>query len=325
MTRLFATSIALAFMTPTVAFGWGLTGHRVVGHLADERLDPAVQAKVKDLLDSETLAMVANWADYIRTDPRYHKGSWHYISIPDGEAYADKDRAGPEGKENIVQAILLNVEILRDAERPKAERAIALKWIAHLVGDLHQPLHVGRAEDYGGNKIKCRWSAEFGGSPTVRGGEGLDAKIDALLERVEALKSDATPQGTADALAEAVELLKASQEREVVSTANLHEIWDTFLIGMRGLGYQEYSRFLVIRRGKTEEAGWAEFKTDGIKQAVEAWTQESLEARKQAYRSPKDHKYGHYNYRDENLPLLEQRLHQAGVRLARLLNVALAD
>jgi len=325
MTRLLATSIALALLAPASAFAWGQCGHRVVGHLADERLDPAVAAKVKELLGGETLAMVSNWADEVRTDPRYHKGSWHYTSVPDGETYADKERGGGEGKEDIVQAIALNLKILGDAERSKEERGIALRWIAHLVGDLHQPLHVGRSEDKGGNTIICRWSAEFGGEPRLGGGKELGGKIAELLERAEALKADATPQATADALAEAVKLLKASQERKVICEANLHEIWDTMLIEMLGLDYREYSAFLVAKRGTKEEAGWAAFEADGIDAAVVAWTDESRELRTQAYEPPPNHKYGHYNYRDAKIALVNQRLHQGGVRLARLLNVVLKD
>ena len=92
---------------------------------------------------------------------------------------------------------------------------------------------------------------------------------------------------------------------------------------MQGLGYVEYARFLVAKRGTKEEAAWAAFEADGIEAAVLAWTAESKEVRSQAYERPPEQRYGHYSYRDAKIPLVNQRLHQAGVRLARLVNVVL--
>jgi len=128
----------LALAAP--ASGWGQCGHRVVGTLADDRLDPAVAGEVRHLLGGETLAMVSTWADEVRNDPRYHRGTWHYTSIPDGATWGDAPRS-EEGEEDLVQAILLNARILADRARSRRDRGVALRWLAHLVGDLHQPLH----------------------------------------------------------------------------------------------------------------------------------------------------------------------------------------
>ncbi|MEZ6188255.1 MAG: S1/P1 nuclease [Planctomycetota bacterium] len=324
MTRALAFACTLAFTLPSSALAWGQNGHRVVGHLADERLDPAVAAKVKELLKGEDLAMVSTWADEVRSDPRYHHGSWHYTSVPDGEAYSDAERSGGEGKEDIVEALMLNLGILRDTERSAEERGIALRWICHLVGDLHQPLHVGRAKDRGGNSIHCTWAAEYGGEPELHG-ERVQKKVEKILERAKALEEDPTPQATAETLAQALEVLEAIARREVESGSNLHSIWDTHLIEMKQLAYRDYARFLLAKRGTKEEAGWAGFELDGARDAILAWTAESIELRPQAYEPPRNDRYGHYTYRDQKIDLVDQRLHQAGVRLARLLNVALAE
>ena len=85
------------FLVPFLAFGWGKTGHRVVGQIAQNHLTPKAAKAVKDLLGPDSLAAVANWADEIRSDPSWKKADpWHYVNIPDGQTYAamEKNPAG---------------------------------------------------------------------------------------------------------------------------------------------------------------------------------------------------------------------------------------
>lgn len=137
------------------AFAWGKIGHRVVAEIADRNLDSTAKKGIKELLDGDDLARVANYADEIRSDRKYdYTGPWHYASIPTGKTYFDQKR-NKDG--DIIDALFRMDEILKDPKKSKEDKAFALKFMVHLVGDLHQPLHVGLAEDRGGNNVRVRW------------------------------------------------------------------------------------------------------------------------------------------------------------------------
>src|SRR5690606_3314178 len=66
------------------AMAWGLTGHRVVGEIADRHLSRKAGREIAKLLGHESLAMSSNWADFITSDPQYdYAGPWHYVNAPD--------------------------------------------------------------------------------------------------------------------------------------------------------------------------------------------------------------------------------------------------
>lgn len=137
------------------AYSWGKIGHRVVGEIAERNLDSSAKKGIKELLDGETLARVANYPDEIRSDRKYdYTGPWHYTSIPTGKTYFDQKR-NKDG--DIIDALFRMDEILKDPKKSKEDKAFALKFMVHLVGDLHQPLHVGLAEDRGGNSVRVKW------------------------------------------------------------------------------------------------------------------------------------------------------------------------
>lgn len=134
---------------------WGLTGHRVVGKIAESYLSKKAHKEVKKILGNESLADVANWMDFIKSEPAYDfMGPWHYCTIPDGMTYAE---AGLPKEKDIIWAIDKFSNDLKSDTASLETRQIALKSIVHLIGDLHQPLHVGNGEDRGGNDVKVTY------------------------------------------------------------------------------------------------------------------------------------------------------------------------
>lgn len=139
-----------------LAFGWAALGHRLVGELAQRHLDPRAQAEVRVLLEGEpdpTLAGVAAWADGLRDSdpPRFRATSkWHYINARGGGCDFDLARDCPGG-DCVVEAIRRQQAILADRSQPREARRDALKFLVHLVGDVHQPMHAGNRPDAGGN------------------------------------------------------------------------------------------------------------------------------------------------------------------------------
>ncbi|HTE29830.1 MAG TPA: S1/P1 nuclease [Chryseolinea sp.] len=142
-----------------VAFSWGLTGHRIVAEIAQQHLSKKAKKELKKLIGDETLAWWANWPDFIKSDSTWnHASKWHYVDLP-GHINKEEFIAGLKNlpPKNLYTQIIGMAAQLKDRSLPDDQRRIALRFLVHLVGDLHQPLHVGRDEDQGGNKITVYW------------------------------------------------------------------------------------------------------------------------------------------------------------------------
>ncbi len=147
---------AVVLLCAAPALAWGPTGHCIVGDLAQRELTPQAAAAVADLLRGEpepTLAGVANWADALRQDdPERFKQTqrWHYADMPRGDCNYVPQRDCRDGY-CVVEAIDAQQKVLADSRQPRPARIDALKFLVHFVGDVHQPLHAGYADDKGGN------------------------------------------------------------------------------------------------------------------------------------------------------------------------------
>ena len=143
------------FLVPITALAWGPTGHRVVGLIAQDHLSHKARKAVHRILGDESMAMAATWMDDVRSDRAYdYMRDWHWVTIPDGSTYAAADK-NPNG--DVVEAIGRMVTALKSDTLSPARQLLCLKVLIHLVGDLHQPLHVGRGDDKGGNDIQVQW------------------------------------------------------------------------------------------------------------------------------------------------------------------------
>jgi hypothetical protein len=140
------------------ALAYGTAGHVIAGELAEQWLCERARTEIGRLGDGQDLGELGLWADRIRSDPDHVASApWHYINIADGEALAGV-RHPPEG--DLLWAIDRYSGRLRDSSLDRIERAEALKFLIHFIVDLHQPLHVGLADDRGGNAIILRFRGE---------------------------------------------------------------------------------------------------------------------------------------------------------------------
>lgn len=155
---------ALLGASATPAWGWGPLGHRTIGAIADRLLSAQARAAVVRLLNHDPdataaqagrdpLEAVSTWADDIRGTPA-SRPSWHFDNIPACGA-PSLSRHCPGGRCATVELERL-IGVLRDPRAPPARRAVALKWVVHLVGDIHQPLHAADNADRGGNAVRVR-------------------------------------------------------------------------------------------------------------------------------------------------------------------------
>ena len=155
----------LAFAT---ADAYGPEGHLIAGHLAEPRLCAAARAEIA-AIDRQVEATLGDfaelglWADRIRSLPGWEQSApWHYMNVESAATtLAEAERAirayehPPEG--DVLWAIEHFSALLADRAQTPQVRADALRLVAHLVVDVHQPLHVGLASDRGGNEIEVRY------------------------------------------------------------------------------------------------------------------------------------------------------------------------
>lgn len=151
---LLALGVAVALAYPASARAWGNLGHQTVARLAQMQLTPAAQTQLAQLLALEpgsTLESISTWADDTRDAAT---ASWHYINFPRGQCHYEAQRDCPEGA-CVVGAIERQSAVLV-SRLPDAEKLVALKYLVHLVADMHQPLHAGHQDDRGGNRYQLQ-------------------------------------------------------------------------------------------------------------------------------------------------------------------------
>jgi hypothetical protein len=151
--------ISLFFYLPLQLNAWGALGHRIVGQIAESYLTPTAKKEIQKILGTESIAISANWADFIKSDSTMdYLSPWHYINIKSGlsqeefHTYFKNDTiVDAYTKLNFLTRELKNKSLAKD------KKAMYLKLLIHIVGDIHQPLHIGKPEDRGGNDVKVTW------------------------------------------------------------------------------------------------------------------------------------------------------------------------
>ncbi len=243
------SSLLAVLLISQIAFAWGQNGHRVVGEVAWRHLTKKAQKNVQQVLGAESLAMCGNYMDFIKSNPAYDSlDAWHYCTIPDGGTYETHPEEG-----DVIMAINYYMNELK-TKKFSVDEAFALKCLVHLVGDIHQPLHVGNSTDRGGN----------------------DVKVEFMWQKT-----------------------------------NLHRVWDSDLIDHQQLSYSEYADWIDVAT-KDQIAAWQSAPILG-------WTTESMGLRPLVYSYPENGKLS-YEYNAQSIAALNERLVQAGIRLAHILN-----
>lgn len=316
MKSIFLSLLAWAFLS-CLAFApgaqaWGCKGHQTVAYLAEKHLTPEAQQMVDTLLREnpidpqlkrycgnvglDAMADSATWADDYRS-LHAETGPWHFIDIPLGETSTNVAQfCGTSGC--VTQAIEKQLAILKDKNASGEHRAMALRFLIHFVGDLHQPLHATTNDDRGGNCVPVKY---FRRNPHQR---------------------------------------KGSYE------PNLHHIWDTEILEreMQGADAEEFAGTLETEFADSTIAGWQQggiqwnaWALEGHAHAVDTAygalpVKISVEPDVPVKTCADDNTIGQRmlhkhivvatNYQDVAAQVIEERLAQAGVRLAMILNEA---
>lgn len=152
----------LVFSASAPAAAYGRDGHCIVCDLAYRYLTEEARAEIDRLIalddEFEHFRDVCSWADRVRNTTHRHTAPWHYINQERNDPQVDPEDCAAMGC--ITEAIDLHAGIFADTDRSDEERLEALKFLAHWIGDIHQPLHVSIAGDRGGNDIPVLWRGE---------------------------------------------------------------------------------------------------------------------------------------------------------------------
>lgn len=150
MTLKYYIAAGVMSLTSFAGFSWGQKGHDTVAALAEKHFTEATAAAVDSLLAGKSVVYFANWLDNASHTPEYaYSKTWHYKNIDADKTY---DNAPNIKEGNIVSALNEQIAILESPATSYDEKQLALKIVVHLIGDIHQPMHMGRASDRGGNK-----------------------------------------------------------------------------------------------------------------------------------------------------------------------------
>lgn len=191
MKNSFLTLAAIVLATST-AFGWGDTGHQVVAEIAQRHLTPAAKQAVLNILGPESMALAAVWPDAVRDDKAFDPfKDYHFVEVPTGQSYETLGR--DERREKDAYTVIHRYpELLRDPSKSRSEKMIALRYLIHVVGDVHQPLHVGNGIDMGANLCEVKFSEK--GRTTQKLHSIWDSRlVDSLGDKLRAAREQKVP------------------------------------------------------------------------------------------------------------------------------------
>ncbi len=228
----------LLLCLPTLAFGWGANGHRMVAELAEQRLSPKAVAQARQLLavsGDARLSDVASWADELRNDPQQGElaratSKMHYINYTDSTCRFDAKRDCRDGQ-CVVAAIDHYAAILGDRKRSKDERAQALRFVVHFVGDAHQPLHAGYRKDSGGNKYQVQHNGKGTNLHAIWDTPVLASRKLGLKEHAEALRLKPSDKATGNPQLWAAESCRITRDNGIYPRG--HKVDQRYLESMR--------------------------------------------------------------------------------------------
>ncbi len=150
--------LSILMLAPHSLFAWSKKGHDVICYIAENHLSKRAMAKVTEVLDGRSMVYYSSWMDNASHTPEYdYTSGWHYFNIDKGGS-AETQKRSKDG--DVLSATKDLVSQLKSGELSAEDESVALKMLIHMVGDMHQPMHLGREDDRGGNNIPVVYFVE---------------------------------------------------------------------------------------------------------------------------------------------------------------------
>lgn len=222
---------------------WGFKGHRVIATIAQKHLTSNTAYVVSAYLKGEGMADVATWADENKNTAT---APWHFLNLPLGLNHEQFVQAVQQSDNNTYTAILKTEATLKDKTLSVEQKNEALKYLIHLVGDAHQPMHISRKEDKGGNTIQVRFDNK---------GTNLHSLWDSKLIDHEGLSE-------AD-IAKTYDVATPAQIKQWQADSPMEWIWESYQISSElyantkpGQQIDEayYQKYIVVTRKRIDQA-----------------------------------------------------------------------
>jgi hypothetical protein len=154
----------LMFALSHNAHAWSQNGHRIVAKIAENHLTATTLQAILPLLEGEKLAEVSTWPDEMRSNPdkfwQKESGKYHYVNISKASDFkpSSYNISAQSGEVTDAYALILKAtSVLKSPSSTLKDKRFYFKFLVHVVGDIHQPMHVGHSEDRGGNRIKVKF------------------------------------------------------------------------------------------------------------------------------------------------------------------------
>lgn len=168
-------TLSLLFIT-VFASAYDAVGHRIIADIAYQNLTKKAKKQCDKVLGVHGIIYQATWADEVRSDKKYdYSYKWHYQNLKDSMTSADL-KTLLENPTSEGEHLFYAINLMKDRLKKDANDAEALKFLVHFVGDLHQPMHLGRADDLGGNKVTMNWFGKNTNIHAVWDGQITDSK-----------------------------------------------------------------------------------------------------------------------------------------------------
>lgn len=152
------TVILIVLTSASLTARWGQVGHFATGEVAERYLTEKTRAEVQRVLGGASIASATTWMDEVRPTPEYsYSRDWHWVTVPPGETYEESEK-NPNG--DVIAALERKISQLKAGDLAEREEREKLKMVIHMIGDIHQPLHVGTGEDRGGNEVVVYWEGQ---------------------------------------------------------------------------------------------------------------------------------------------------------------------
>jgi hypothetical protein len=241
--KTFIPSLLLCVALSFSASAWGPTGHRTTGWVASQYLNKKACKALEKILEGQSLAMASTWMDEIKSDSTYdYMSDWHWVTIPFGQTYEQSEK---NAKGDIIQTLERIIGELKTKKLSAAEQTQRIKILIHLIGDIHQPLHVGGKNDKGGNDIKITWFRTDSNLHRVWDSDMIDDTRLSYTELGESLRKPSAPE------------YKAWQKNSVREWATESQSYQkqVYDYGNGRLGYRYSYLYLDIVRHRLLQAG----------------------------------------------------------------------
>ena len=148
---------------PFSGSAWGVTGHRIVGQIADSYLTKKARTELGKILGFESIAMASNWPDFIKSDPAYnYLSTWHYVNLKSGLSFDEVKNflTADAATDAYTKISFLIGQLKTNKLLPQETKQLYVRLLIHIVGDIHQPMHLGRPDDRGGNAVRIKWFSD---------------------------------------------------------------------------------------------------------------------------------------------------------------------